>query len=1511
MFTYMMHALFWCPTFIRFTVLWALLTTYGVGMLLKISDSLNKPFGCEIQDIKLNRLSAGIGYELLEQYAACPITREALIDEEHQTPTWLEKRVDFSGGKAGGRNNVTSQAGVSISGAFKRFFSRPISIGLFISLLVYTGWCFFIVFLTRALADDPNPTQPVRWWSLYIPIDGPTLEYIGLGVFLLLGYWLNDAYGRYWEGLQLWHTRLQPAIEHFAFHVTMTCTRGVWHQRDRERILSFTAALPFVMKQHLRGSRDVSEVDEMLSPRDVLAISEAPNMPLYMLDTLSAYMMEVDTQILTIGPAILWTFGGASVMMISQVSTIEAAFFDCVNLLRFPIAPAFTRHLQLFTAFWLAILPLTLVVHDGFLSFLYLIPIAYSILRLLDLGREMSNPFRSGIDSVPLEKYCREIRQAVLDTYVETADGVRHFIHKSPYNRELFLSKPRLGIHEHSANDDLNVSEKVTPTLHGTFRTLIRCLPPVSIFALIAAVLWAVAATFISWGLGFLWDEPLRNSCAKWCSPIDVDPTVLGNIGFALFMILAFRVSDAIGRYENSAQTVYELRMQLRSLAVEVVQAIGDGALHEGDKERIIAHLAQVPLCFRDMLLEIRRTDEEREGLLTEEDRLAFEQAPDPLLHLLKTVHAYFLTADMPDKEMPYKRQDRTVNFVMVFFVSIRINSIRSLIAKILSIKQFSVVGSYVRHQRIFMILWLIFMPFSMTSMAGFFTILWAPLVSYALLCLETIAVKLVDPLGDEATDLPIDRLFKCSSNAILDAANSIDWDVFKNTAASVVDEKPSLGSVVVGHEVYDNYTLPTLEPRKLGNDEVEPEFEGPSEPKMKPSFYAHILRSVPFWKLIAVTIWAVVACIISYYSKVEGGPPRRWWESFISVNSSVTGYLSFGAFTTLGFFVQAAFGRYNRAGSVWGDNLRGVCHSFAALFMCFFPSGEIHKGDTERVIGHIAALPIVLKAELRNSRDIRELLGLLSTSDIARMQCAGSMSTYCFSVIRSYYVRVMTRAATIESKKVAGGRTNLLLMLDTFAMERTIQMGILLKAVPIAPVFIVLVDILLGIWFFILPFVLAEISGWFTILWVPIIAYGLLGTYRVARELKDPFGRDLNDLDLDEMADSIVADVISAYRTHKGGSQAMVRETTVPTLLWDGTMEDAKDLLKSLFRERRRMSKVDKWKDNAMLAARAVPLWILAIVILWSAAIVSVAYVVGRNFEITPCISPWFCSPIAVDNSVKNYIGFALFLLLGFRLNDSHQRYVTALALWQDGVIGGVRLVTNRLFTCYWPNTWHENDIQRLAGHIAAFSICLMGRLRNCVYEDKLHAVVGEEDVQRILAAEEPADYCLDVVRAYMLNGEQIWKKKKGGFGSGIELVRIVMHVRGLSMTMRSCTRLVRIPLPFGYVQHLSIFLFIWVALLPLGLVESSGWVTILWVPIISYGIIGVEKWAIQLADPFGTDISDVDLEKFCERVIAVVKTAVHLYKQAHKPYIQTDRPPFPMIEVDQPMEKPVNVDV
>lgn len=1474
--------------------------------------ALNKPFGFKEQNVKLNRLCAQFSYEILVESFISRVSYDELIDKDHETPSWLEEAVDVKGPHpvAGGMTLRGSPHGKVLLLQKLRRIRYPVIFGL----LALTLWASFVVFLTWGLTKDMPREDGVRWWKIYIPIDTDISGYISLGIFIMLGFWVNDAHGRYWRALQLWEVEIRPNISQFAFQLSMVCPRGLWHQRDLERLLSHLAALPYAVMQHLRGSRDVSVLDGILSSKDIAAVADAPELPAHIMHVILAYINKADADQMAKNADMMTTFGSALLMIHANITQLEEALLECEAIRKFPISPPFTMHLQIYTSFWLALLPFTLVIFNGFLSFIYIIIIGYSVINLMCVGHELADPFGADADDLPLPTFCDEVKASVRDIYIQTGRGLNYFIREVDYDRTtLTAQRPQ----EDIADAALEGREL---TIRGTIKKVLTDLPSVPVFAQVTAIVWSVAAVFISWRFSYFWERTIQKGCPHWCSPIDVQSPVLEDVGFSLFMILAFRAADAIERYNQGARTMSLLEMNLRNVAVEIVQAFPDGTFHHKDKERIIAHLAQVPLQFRDTLQSIKRQEgDEREGLLTDEDRRLFEESPAPLEHLLRTVESYFISPNGMHSPEKKDLHDTVVTYSVTRFVIRRMRIIRALMTQALCVKRFPVIKSYQQHQYTFAVMWLALLPFSMAPKNGFWAMLWSSIISYAVLSMEHLATTLADPYGQDTVDLPVAKLCLRASAAVLSAVDSVQWDCDFHIRHSEIDQNNRLGTVVSGQGVFCKHLVASSAFHDMHDDNEEKlppiVFSGPRAQKTKATFYSHMLRSVPWRSMAAVTSWAALACILSYVTRDKNPEEKaRWWTSFISVSGNVTTHLSIAAFSLLSFYVRAAFSRYNIAGNVWFDCLRAYCHSLLSQLMSYWPKGELHKDDHRRIVGHLSAIPLVLKMELRQSRDVREIKALVSSSDLARIECADSMTVHCLDVVRAYFYKVMTRENTVgidkdnsaddssESMKMRPGRISLIMWNDLGAIESAIQDALHLNWYGIAPGFVNLLKMLLGLWFAVLPLVLAELSGWFTILWVPIISYGMLGMFSIAAELQDPFGNDLNDFDLDKEADHIASDLLDTYRRQPKGFETLVRKTdAVP--IWARSEDESGEDQDDLFEEEDDPSWLDRFRVGIRLAMRPVSVWLLLGVAIWALLIVYIARLISQKFPQdggNESCKPWFCSAIAVDKEVKEYVGFALFMLLGFRLSDSHFRYTQALQSWQEDILGLTRLVSSRWFGSYKAGTWHEGDLQRIAGHLAGYAVALMGGLRDRDYREKLESILDKSDVDCILATCERDDYCIDVLRAYLISAEDKKMTGEEHSASGNELIRLMDYVQKLGSTAIPCVVMVRVPMAYGYVQHLQIFMFIWLLLLPLALVESAGWISILWMVVIAYGVIGIERWSNELGDPFGFDPSDAPMERLCDRIIDAVKNDLFLYSSGLGPMIKKGRQPFPAVETD-----------
>lgn len=858
-------------------------------MLFQIAVSLNDPFGFDVQDIRLNKISAQYALLTLCYYIDADNSLKSLIDAEHSTPDWLTEPLGFHQhdrfqGALYTEESTFTRFGVIFGAFLRRFFSST----MLIPLALFSAWTGLVVFgiwkidqMTKVSQVNPS----CRWWCPYIPLPDSISLYISLALFLILGFWLNNCYSRYWLGMQLWHNDVRTSIELIASQISTVARVGLWHKRDRERIFSHLAALPYIAKAVLRNSRDFSEVEKMLGSADFEALSAAPHSITHVFNVLMAYISSVDKKDLDTLESGEDPFSLTLVTISGSIQSLELVLASCEAHRFIPISPSITIHVQFLMFVWLVLLPLAVVKQNGPLSIIYLIPIAYSIIALFFIGKELADPYGNDPDDIPLDNICAEIKDELRQIYKDNRESLDSIVCDTGYDREMLKPSP----------DDSRPPLQSGPTLGHSWNRLISALPSVYVLPMILATTWCIIAVFLSWKLSFTWDAFYRNECKTWCSPIDVDESTINNIGFALFLILGFRAFDGISRYEHGSEGIYEIEKSARNLVSEFCTSVDDRFFHRADKERFVALVSQVPLVMRDAFLGIGRCEHNRVGILSDEDWEAMQRHPKPMGFLLRTIEAYVIGACKNSSGHPMTKKHRPHPVPTRLILISRMNVLRKLIVGAYGLKRFPVAMSYVNHQQLFTSLWIALLPLAMTPWTGWYTIFWAPIICYGIFSLESIAIKLADPYGTDDIDVPVDYLCKKAANAVIEAALSIDWGLERLTQANGEHHDPYVRAVIKGTEIKQEYTLPHFDdgasPESMAHRILVP-FLGISERKAKPSLYAHVLRSVPWSVLLVVSVWSLLCTFISYWMRFDTNS-SRWWQSRISISSNVATYLS------------------------------------------------------------------------------------------------------------------------------------------------------------------------------------------------------------------------------------------------------------------------------------------------------------------------------------------------------------------------------------------------------------------------------------------------------------------------------------------------------------------------------------------------------------------------------------------------------------------------------------------
>ncbi len=210
-------------------------------------------------------------------------------------------------------------------------------------------------------------------------------------------------------------------------------------------------------------------------------------------------------------------------------------------------------------------------------------------------------------------------------------------------------------------------------------------------------------------------------------------------------------------------------------------------------------------------------------------------------------------------------------------------------------------------------------------------------------------------------------------------------------------------------------------------------------------------------------------------------------------------------------FRTNSAYDRWWEGRKLWGsmvNNTRNFAHKLNAF---------LEKKDVENRQWFAQMIPnfvVSVKEHLRkgvNSRD----LDILDEKFLSRLEGVKHIPNRLSSMM---YERVNN---LYKDKSISGEH---LFLLDKELKEFSEILGACerIKSTPIPYSYTMYIKQFIFIYVVTLPFAFVTTSGYITIPIVMLITFVLLSVELIAEEIEDPFGRDINDLPTDELAEKI-----------------------------------------------------------------------------------------------------------------------------------------------------------------------------------------------------------------------------------------------------------------------------------------------------------------------------------------------------------------------------------------------------
>jgi putative membrane protein len=255
-------------------------------------------------------------------------------------------------------------------------------------------------FVVKGLADNSHVTVEASQGHAHDDSIFPVIEFpqvptlvhtvIGFVVGLLIVFRTNSSYDRYWEGRKLWSSILTNSR-----NLARTGNIYAGPANDVARLLTVYV---YALKHHLRGEKELDEVQPLLSEGDYSRITAAANPPLMIVASISRWINArlVDGKL---NPQIVR-------LMEVYLGNIVEAQSGCERILKTPIPFIYAVHIKHLLLIYLFTLPLALIPYMTWYAIPTALIIAFGLLGIEEAGLEIEDPFGTDPNDLPVDYIC-------------------------------------------------------------------------------------------------------------------------------------------------------------------------------------------------------------------------------------------------------------------------------------------------------------------------------------------------------------------------------------------------------------------------------------------------------------------------------------------------------------------------------------------------------------------------------------------------------------------------------------------------------------------------------------------------------------------------------------------------------------------------------------------------------------------------------------------------------------------------------------------------------------------------------------------------------------------------------------------------------------------------------------------------------------------------------------------------------------------------------------------------
>jgi len=220
--------------------------------------------------------------------------------------------------------------------------------------------------------------------------------------------------------------------------------------------------------------------------------------------------------------------------------------------------------------------------------------------------------------------------------------------------------------------------------------------------------------------------------------------------------------------------------------------------------------------------------------------------------------------------------------------------------------------------------------------------------------------------------------------------------------------------------------------------------------------------------------------------------------------------------------------------------------------------------------------------------------------------------------------------------------------------------------------------------------------------------------------------------------------------------------------------------------------------------------------------------------------------------------LGFALSMLLVFRINTAYDRWWEGRKLW-GALVNNSRSLASKL--CASLSSRAPAELENLLSAIALFPAILRDYLR-----DEVCPIPHTEPFFKNASSYEQAHHKPLYTFNYIVR--RLEKLRDENILSPEQMLFINAELYSFIDITGACERIKNSPIPFSYSLFLKKSLFVYIITMPVPFAAEFGYWAVLAVMVIFYTFASLEIVSEEVEEPFGTEANDLPTDELAEKI-------------------------------------------